>query len=120
MIYLTTYTLTFYLAIGLGVILIFLLLWVILKNTKNVNQKHPVLDYSLLLSSLGGYDNISEPQREHQRIKMKVLDVKKINANSLKDLGIPAFLKGKELTILIKHHTKDVLSYLSERQKEGL
>ncbi|RJX26791.1 MAG: hypothetical protein C4537_01625 [Acholeplasma sp.] len=80
----------------------------------------PALDFDLLLSSLGGVENFSNPKREHQRLKIVIVDVKKINANTLKTLGIPAFLKGRELTLLIKHHTSHVLSYLSERQKEGL
>lgn len=120
MIFLTTMTSTFYIMIGLGLFLIFSLILTFILLKKKEEKKLPALDFDELILSLGGIENIRDPKREHQRIKMQVTDVKRINAHSLKNLGIPAFLKGKELTLLIKHHTKDVLSYLSERQKEGL
>ncbi len=120
MIYLSTFTYTFYIMIGVGLFLVLALVLTFILLKKKEAKKLPALDFNALLTSLGGIDNIRDPKREHQRIKMHVINAKEINANSLKNLGIPAFLKGKELTLLIKHHTKDVLSYLSERQKEGL
>lgn len=120
MIYLETNSLLFYLLVGLGVLFVLALVITSMIIAKKKKPKTNAFDVILLVQSLGGIDNIKQPKQEHQRLKMTIIDSKKINATVLKALGIPAFLKGQELTLLIKHHTKDVLSYLSERQKEGL
>lgn len=90
----------------------------IVKSKKKKKINVPQLDYESLLQSLGGAINIQDISMEHQRLKVKIMDLKKVNQSLLKQLEIPAFLKGKELTLLIKHHTKEVLSYLGERRKE--
>lgn len=99
----------------LAVVLIIILLLILRRKPKEVI---PTLDYDELLIGLGGKDNLSDLSMEHQRLKVKVNDLKKVDQTILKKLEIPAFLKGKELTLLIKNHTKEVLSYLSERKKE--
>lgn len=97
-------------------LLIIVVLLVVFKRKPKVII--PALNYDELLLGLGGKENLVSVAMEHQRLKVKVNELKKVDQAILKKLEIPAFLRGKELTLLIKNHTKDVLSYLSERQKE--
>lgn len=103
------------LASVLALVMITFLFLVIKRKPKVVI---PQLNYDELLLGLGGKENLVSATMEHQRLKVNVKDLKKVDQTILKKLEIPAFLKGRELTLLIKNHTKDVLSYLSERQKE--
>lgn len=91
---------------------------IITKAKRKKKSQPPAIDFETLVISLGGTLNILDLSLEHQRLKVKVTDLKKVDQTLLKQLNIPAFLKGKELTLLIKHHPKEVLSYLSERRKE--
>lgn len=104
----------------IGVSLALLVAIIILLITRKKKKPvFPELDVEQLLIALGGSTNLQRLSREHQRLKVTVNDLKKVQQPLLQGLNIPAFLKGKELTLLIKHHTSHVLSYLSERQKEG-
>ena len=101
---------------GFTLLVLMFTLWLLLK--KKPKEVIPLLDIDLLLEGLGGAKNIQALSSEHQRLKLILNDLKLIKQDILKSMEIPAFLKGKELTLLIKHHTKDVLSNLSERRKE--
>ncbi|MBE0701530.1 MAG: hypothetical protein IH571_07565 [Acholeplasmataceae bacterium] len=72
-----------------------------------------------LYEALGGAHNISNVSVEHQRLKVSVNAIKDIDANRLKSLEIPAVLAGKEVKLLIKSNTQEVLSYINQRRKEG-
>jgi phosphotransferase system IIB component len=90
------------------------------KKKKSSSVSTLSLDFlENLVKSLGTVDNIKSISSEHQRIKVMILDLKLIQANDLKALGTPAFLKGKELTLLVKHHTKDVIDYINLLKREG-
>jgi phosphotransferase system IIB component len=102
----------------LSLVILVLIIFLMMKSKKKKKITPPKLDYESLLQSLGGAVNITDVSMEHQRLKVKLMDLKKVDQSLLKQLEIPAFLKGKELTLLIKHHTKEVLSYLGERRKE--
>lgn len=104
----------------IGLLMLFVILTIIILLTSRKKQKveEPTLDLELLLNSLGGSSNIERVSMERQRLKVIINDLKRIDQLLLKQLEIPAFLKGRELTLLIKLHTKEVLSYLNERRKE--
>lgn len=72
-----------------------------------------------LIQALGAISNIKAVSSEHQRIKLVLYDLKLVSSEKLKNLGTPAFLKGKELTLLVKHHTKDVIDYINTLKREG-
>ena len=71
-----------------------------------------------LYEALGQSANISDVSYEHQRLKVMIKHLKDVNQAALKSLGIPAALKGKALTLLIKHHTQTYYQYLSQHTKE--
>ncbi len=82
--------------------------------------KKEVLDETFLLdltTALGGLSNIVEASREHMRLKVKLYDLKKIEAPLLEKLKLGAFLKGKEVTLLIKQHTEMVEKHLNANRK---
>lgn len=111
----------FYPVIIGSAILLVLFILIIFKGSKRKKMSEvPPFEYEALLESLGGATNILDLAIEHQRLKVILKDLKKVNQAQLVHLKIPAFLKGKELTLLIKQHTKEVLSYLSERRKEDI
>jgi phosphotransferase system IIB component len=87
---------------------------------KRKKPKEELLDASFLdelTTALGGSSNIVLASREHQRLKIKVNDLKKIQAPLLEKLKLGAFLKGKEVTLLIKHHTEKVEKHLNANRK---
>jgi phosphotransferase system IIB component len=107
-----------YVLIALGIVFVLLILFIMFKNKKQPKPKKQTqidtLYMEKLLSALGGKFNLKTVSHEHQRLKVTVKNIKQVEPETLKSLESPAILKGKELTILIKHHTKDVVSYLSE------
>lgn len=109
-------TLTHFIIFGAALLVILLVLLLVFK--KKPKNEVQTLDVEKLLEALGGANNITELSSEHQRLKVVIKDIKRVKQDVLKALDIPAFLKGKELTLLIKHHTKEILSSLSERRKE--
>lgn len=104
-----------------GIILLILLIVFILlirkKPKKKVGLDHTYFD--LVLLGLGGTENIIDLTREHQRLQVKVLNTKLVKAPLLQELKIPAFVKGKQITLLIKHHTEEVLSFINDKRKEN-
>ncbi|MCF7931376.1 MAG: hypothetical protein K9L02_07700 [Acholeplasmataceae bacterium] len=113
-------TSTYFIVLTIIIILIVALLF-LLGNLKKRKPKESPLDLNFLEAlyiALGGGPNILGISREHQRLQVKVLQMKSVDANKLKELGTPAFVKGKEITLLIKNHTQDVLSFLNDRRKE--
>jgi hypothetical protein len=105
------------LGVALGILVMTPIVMVLRRKKKKPVLPH--MDVEQLLQALGGSSNLLSLSREHQRIKVTVKDLKKVQQPLLKTLNIPAFLKGKELTLLIQHHPSHALSYLSERQKEA-
>ena len=73
-----------------------------------------------LYSALGGHQNYQSIEVEHQRLKMKIIDSKKLDPNQFKALGIPAFLTGNILKLLIKSDIEQVKNYLETMKKEGM
>lgn len=109
-----------YIIVLSAVILVIVILLFLLGNRK---QKPKILPVSLdflnqLYLALGGATNILSVSREHQRLQVRVEQMKSVDANKLKELETPAFVKGKEITLLIKNHTQEVLSFLNDRRKE--
>lgn len=70
-----------------------------------------------LLTALGGKANIINVQREHQRIQLQVKSVKQVQADLLTKINMPAFVKGNQLTLFVKNHTEEVISFLNEQRK---
>ncbi len=115
------YTFQFYaIFAGLIAFLIIIGLVIFLSNKKNKPlQPSLSLDYlNQLYDALGGSANILSITSEHRRLQVKVDQMKTVDAIKLKTLEIPAFVKGKLITLLIKNHTQDVLSFLNDRRKE--
>ncbi len=116
-----TYTFQAYaLLASLITILVITGLVIFLSNKKNKPlQPSLSLDYlNQLYDALGGSTNILSVTSEHRRLQVKVDQMKTVDAVKLKALEIPAFVKGKLITLLIKNHTQDVLSFLNDRRKE--
>lgn len=99
------------------VALILLTILIIAIYYKTKKDKLEPLDSKFLddLYIALGIGNIESVDIEHRRIRLILKEVKDVDANALQQLKVPAFLKGKELKILIKDHTKEVYNYLTER-----
>ncbi len=89
------------------------------KKHGNPSQALSVDFLETLIKAVGTTSNIKSVSSEHQRIKLIVFDLRVVSGDLLKQLGTPAFLKGKELTLLVKHHTKDVIDYINTLKREG-
>lgn len=108
-----------FLIIGMTLgLLIFLLIILLVPRHKKIKKDKPkplqLTFLPELLEALGKKQNLVSVDSEHQRLKVVVHNIKQVDAQKLKSLDTPAILKGKELTLLIKHHTKDVLTYLKK------
>ncbi len=87
------------------------------KPEKKPTELEPIyLDE--LLEALGGKKNILDVQSEHQRIQLAVKSIKNVKADLLTKINVPAFVKGNQLTLFVKHHTAEVISFLNENRKE--
>jgi hypothetical protein len=106
-----------YLSIGGAVLVFILITWIILKP-KKIKPDEIKTDIALVIQSLGGLINIKEMKREHSRVKVTLEDPKKVIAKTLVDLKIPAVLKSKELTLLIKDDPKLFVSKIETMKKE--
>ncbi|HBG32984.1 MAG TPA: hypothetical protein DEG42_01305 [Acholeplasmataceae bacterium] len=103
----------------LFVILFFILIFRMRnKKKKKVGAALELGFLNQLYQALGGHQNILKAGREHQRLQITVNETKAVNADQLRYLNIPAFVKGKQITLLIKDHTHEVLSFLNDRRKE--
>jgi len=96
------------------IVLLFLTLF-ILKKRKQEKPKLKKVDTSELILALGDLENITSISFEHQRLKVMIKEIKRVKQDLLKTLEIPVFLKGKELTLLIKHQTKEVFNDIKTR-----
>jgi phosphotransferase system IIB component len=108
----------------ISVIVVLIMFMVLSKRIGKKKQAEPSHTLSVdflekLVVAIGTPANIKSVSSEHQRIKFIVYDLKAVSGESLKHLGTPAFLKGKELTLLVKHHTKEVVNYINTLKREG-
>lgn len=110
--------LTKWIIIAVVAVIILLIILLVLVYRKPKEDKSTLISNEYLenfLLILGSSDNIKEISIENKRLRLILNDIKKIDANGLKALEIPAFLKGKELKLLIKNDIKIIYKYLNER-----
>lgn len=111
-----------YLYGAVGIFVAIVMIIIVFYSKSNVidqaKQKFDPVFLERLVKSLGGKENIVEVTSEHQRLKVKIVSIKDVSSEELKALDLGAFLKGKEITLLIKHHMKDVITYINEIRKE--
>lgn len=103
-------------AVVAAIILLIILLVLVYKKPKD--EKSTLVSQEYLenfLKILGSKNNIKEISIENKRLRLIVNDVKKVDATGLKELEIPAFLKGNELKLLIKDDIKTIYNFLDER-----
>lgn len=106
-------------AVVAAMLLLVILLIIVYRKPKEKNIPLDIDYLNKLLKSLGNTNNINEISIENKRIRLLLNDIKMVDANILKELEIPAFLKGKELKILIKNNTKEVYNFLNERSTKN-
>lgn len=116
----STTELYYIIAAAIIAVIMTLLIFIYSSIQKKKKPKQELISNSFLeelTTALGGSSNILLASREHQRLKVKVNDLKKIQAPLLEKLKLGAFLKGKEVTLLIKHHTEKVEKHLNANRK---
>jgi len=115
-------TIQFYILIAAAIVFV-VLFFIGIFHIKNIrtHQKTSKLELGYLnqlYEAIGGNSNIVKTGSEHQRLQITVNETKAVNADMLRYLNIPAFVKGKQIILLIKDHTNEVLSFLNDRRKE--
>ncbi|MDL2292158.1 hypothetical protein LJC17_00995 [Acholeplasma sp. OttesenSCG-928-E16] len=98
------------------VFIIFLLMFIISRNKKEDTVIIPSY-VDKLFDYLGGNTNIKEFTLSNKRLGVIVNDIKSINQDGFKELGISAFLKGNELKILVKDEPELVYQLLTKKHK---
>ncbi len=98
------------------IILLVFLLILVYKKPKDDKTTLVTDEYlNKLLNILGSNENIEEVSVENKRLRLILKDIKKVDVIGLKDLEIPAVLKGKELKLLIKNDITTIYEFLNER-----
>lgn len=112
-------TIQFYVILAIISVIFLSALIFFLSRKKPIPETVNNIEYfNLIFEALGGSDNIVSANSAHQRLQVKVLNMKNVSGNKFRELRIPAIVKGKEITLLIKKHTQEVLSYIKDRKKE--
>lgn len=102
-------------------VIVIVILIIVLFHLKKKPKQQRLSDESKkdLLIALGGSHNISDLKLEHKRLKIRVNNIKNIDAKGLQSLGIPAFIKTNELTLLIKEQPQEIKEFLNVSRKRG-
>lgn len=101
----------------IAVVLVVVVLVTVVILTKNKKPKVQPIQNEVLnkIHEALGLNNIISVEKEQDRIKLVMIDVKKIDAKILQELSIPAFLKGNEVKILFRNHSNELFNYLKEK-----
>lgn len=112
---------TNYIYIGvalLALLLITILILVLRKNKKPKEVIKIISDDVLEQIYLAlGDNNIISVNKEQDRLRLVLKDIKAVDANILRKLEIPAALTGKELKILFRDNSEQLLEYLNSKLK---
>jgi len=106
-----------YFILGGVVIIAIIATWILLKP-KKIKVVELKTNIELILLALGGLNNIIDIKREHSRVKLMLAEPKKVDGKSLVEMKIPAILKSKELTLLLKDEPKAFVSKIETMKKE--
>ena len=98
------------LLIGLGVIILGVLIFVLIKIFRKKPVKSlPIASKSEYFEALGGEDNYIDSSREGSRIIVHLKDYSKINKEKIKEAGVTGFIeKSDKLTLVVKDNAKEV------------
>ena len=112
------HNMSLYYGIGVGVllVLIFIIVFLVIKKkpkSKVINTEN----YEKVFNALGE-DNITSVEKQQDRIRLILKDVKLVDAKALNDLKIPAFLKGNEIKLLFRENSDELVKYLKTKLKE--
>jgi len=112
-------TIQYYVILAIiGILLLSALVFFLSRKKPTPDSGFDVEYFNLIYIALGGSENIIDAALAHQRLQVKVVNMKNVSGSKFRELQIPAFVKGKQITLLIKKHTQEVLSYIQERKKE--
>lgn len=98
------------LLIGLGVIILGVLIFVLIKIFSKKRVKSlPIASKSEYFEALGGEDNYIDSSREGSRIIVHLKDYSKINKEKIKEAGVTGFIeKSDKLTLVVKDNAEEV------------
>ena len=98
------------LLIGLGVIILGVLIFVLIKIfSKKPVKSLPIASKSEYFEALGGEDNYIDSSREGSRIIVHLKDYSKINKEKIKEAGVTGFIeKSDKLTLVVKDNAEEV------------
>ena len=98
------------LLIGLGVIILGVLIFVLIKIfSKKPVKSLPIASKSEYFEALGGEDNYIDSTREGSRIIVHLKDYSKINKEKIKEAGVTGFIeKSDKLTLVVKDNAEEV------------
>lgn len=101
------------------VVVVAVIILVVLLNKKKTPKKVPVNTDTLnnIFIALGK-NNIESVDKEQDRIRLILKDPKLVDAKTLSDLKIPAFLKGKEVKLLYRNYSDELYTFIKERLGE--
>jgi len=107
-----------YYGIGGAVLLVLILIivFVVIKRKPKGNIVN-FENYEKVFNALGE-NNITSVEKQQDRIRLILKDVKLVDAKALNDLKIPAFLKGNEIKLLFRENSNELVKYLKAKLKE--
>lgn len=102
--------------VGVAIILLLAIVIIIIRLSKKNKSKVLPINKEILEKiyySLGN-NNVISVEKEQDRIKLIIKDAKHVDAKTLQELSIPAFLKGNELKLLYRNHSNELFNYIKE------
>src|SRR5690554_94557 len=107
-----------YYGIGGAVLLVLILIivFVVIKRKPKGNIVN-FENYEKVFNALGE-NNITSVEKQQDRIRLILKDVKLVDAKALNDLKIPAFLKGNEIKLLFRENSDELVKYIKAKLKE--
>lgn len=92
-----------------------MLLIIFLTNKKKSKTKVVNVELFNKIFEALGTTNIKSVERQQDRVRLILNDVKLVDAKVLSDLKIPAFLKGNEIKLLFKDNSDELVKYISTK-----
>ncbi len=92
--------------------------YMFMKKTRVVKTTKPFnIDVAKKLYEALGESNVLSCSLEHQRLKVRVSSLKRVNREKLKETHFPAAVKGKEITLFVRYYPEDMYQYVDSKVK---
>lgn len=106
-----------YVLIGISVLILVVLLLLIFRKKQPKSKVVDTILFDKVFVAIGE-NNILNVEKQQDRVRFLLKDVKKIDSKAINELKIPAFLKGNEVKLLFRENSNELVNYINAKLKE--